>query len=87
MDVPHQFGQGGLPNWLDILDGPRADNHNEWQDGMLSTSDRWDSLHHEFGRERFVSDNMVSLTLSMLGLTDHNVLYLPGNLGQNLDTL
>ena len=30
---------------------------------------------------------MVSLTLSRLGLTDKDVLHLPGNLGQHMDTL
>ena len=30
---------------------------------------------------------MASLTLSRLGLTDQDVLHLPGNLGQNLATL
>ena len=72
---------------LDVLDGPRAENHSECKDRRLPTSDRWDSLHNESGRQRFVSDNMVPLTLSRLGLTDKDVLHLPGNLGQNLDTL
>ena len=75
MDILHQFGCGELPGWLDILEGHRAETDHTWPDRRLLTSGRWDPLHHEFGRQRLKSDNMTSLTLSGVGVTNQDVLH------------
>ena len=86
-DILARFGLEELPCRLDVLYGPPLVTRYNWPDMRVPTSGRYDPCHHELGRRIFVSDNMMSLTLSGLALTDQDVQNLPGSLGKNLDTL
>ena len=81
-DILTRFGLEELPCRLDVLDGPHSVTWYQWPDRRVPTSSRWDPCHHELFRWRVVSDNMMSLTLSGLALTDQDIQNLPGSLGK-----